>query len=68
MDPHSPLTWMTKHFVQSRTPYDALAGLSQDSEDNFALLPAPRHDVKAIEDKTIGHGDGKDTKVRLSNY
>ena len=54
--------------MQSRTPYDALAGLSQDSEDNFALLPASRHDVKAIEDKTIGHGDGKDTKVRLSNY
>lgn len=51
---------MTKHFVQSRTPYDALEGLSRHTEDNFALLP-PR-DVKAIEDKTIGNGHGNDNK------
>ena len=63
MDPHSPLTWMTKHFVQSKTPYDALEGLSQHTEDNFALLP-PR-DVKAIEDKTIGNGHGNDNKSEV---
>ena len=54
---------MTKHFVQSRTPYDALEGLSQHTEDNFALLP-PR-DVKAIEDKTIGNGHGNGNKSEV---
>lgn len=56
MDPHTPLTWTTKHYVQRPTPYDALKGLSHPERDGLsAMLP------KAIEDKTSGRGFGSDS-------
>ena len=65
LDPHSPLTWTTKHYVQRRTPYDALEGLAKPTEDKLALLPP--QEMKAIEDKTTGRGGGKSSKVSKLN-
>ena len=50
MNTHSPLTWMTKHYVQRPTPFDALEG----------LIDSGRPTIGVFEEKTEGKGYGEE--------
>ena len=42
MNTHSPMNWMTKHYVQRPTPFDALEGLIDSGRPKNIILPPSR--------------------------
>ena len=56
MNTHSPMNWMTKHYVQRPTPFDALEGLIDSGRPKTILLPPSR----MFEDHIDGQGTGED--------